>query len=257
MEEKLQEQNSELQQRIRFLHKHYCSMTKISSICRISVEEVEQRLNNMGLLRSKDKTVTETRKSGNRVQILKDGKWIFEHRLIWEQANGTIPDNRVIYQLNNMESDNRIENLIALPKGDKEGLSQARIKRILDLETKSGVIHPSVLDKLGNIPKKVNDYLKSKKKSSRWWTDIEREQYEYRPSSIAKEIYKLFLKKNTQTIDSISKEIFFSSKVWAKKGLAELIAEKVIRTEDQTFILQENEAHPKYIERLKEKHAYN
>lgn len=38
-------------------------------------------------------------------------KWIAEHRAVWEEANGPIPDGYVIHHLNGIKTDNRIENL--------------------------------------------------------------------------------------------------------------------------------------------------
>ena len=38
-------------------------------------------------------------------------KWIAEHRAVWEEANGPIPDGYVIHHVNGDKRDNRIENL--------------------------------------------------------------------------------------------------------------------------------------------------
>ncbi len=40
-----------------------------------------------------------------------------EHRFIWEQAHGKILKGMVIHHINGIRADNRLENLIALPKG--------------------------------------------------------------------------------------------------------------------------------------------
>lgn len=40
---------------------------------------------------------------------------VYEHRLIWEQINGPIPQGWEIHHLNGVKDDNRIENLQALP----------------------------------------------------------------------------------------------------------------------------------------------
>jgi len=39
-----------------------------------------------------------------------------EHRLVFEAANGTLPKGYVVHHLNGVKTDNRLENLIALPQ---------------------------------------------------------------------------------------------------------------------------------------------
>jgi len=67
----------------------------------------------------------------------KDG-YICEHRLIWEKANGSIPEGWHVHHINGVKTDNRLRNLIALPNGEhirKHGLLQkAMKKRICELE---------------------------------------------------------------------------------------------------------------------------
>lgn len=42
---------------------------------------------------------------------LVDGKHVSEHRLVWEEANGPIPDGHVVHHINEDKFDNRLENL--------------------------------------------------------------------------------------------------------------------------------------------------
>lgn len=62
---------------------------------------------------------------------------IFEHRLVWEREyNQTLPDGWVIHHINGKRDDNRIDNLLALPKGKHHYalLIQEKNKRIQKLE---------------------------------------------------------------------------------------------------------------------------
>ena len=45
-----------------------------------------------------------------------DGQRLLEHRYVWEQANGPIPDKWVVHHLNGIKDDNRLENLVAMPR---------------------------------------------------------------------------------------------------------------------------------------------
>ena len=51
------------------------------------------------------------------IQILV-GKYHYalEHRLIWEKANGQIPEGFIIHHLNGIKTDNRLENLICISR---------------------------------------------------------------------------------------------------------------------------------------------
>ena len=41
-----------------------------------------------------------------------------EHKLVWESANGPIPHGWVIHHLNGVKTDNRLENLAAMPRNE-------------------------------------------------------------------------------------------------------------------------------------------
>jgi len=50
------------------------------------------------------------------VYISTDDGYQSQHRYVWEQAHGKLGKGYVIHHINGVRSDNRLENLIALPK---------------------------------------------------------------------------------------------------------------------------------------------
>ena len=50
-------------------------------------------------------------KTNGYIQVMVDGKPVYEHRLIWESANGPIPKGMQIDHINRIRDDNRLENL--------------------------------------------------------------------------------------------------------------------------------------------------
>jgi len=62
-------------------------------------------------------------------------KYVLEHILVWEEVNNkSLPQGWVIHHLNGIPSDNRIENLKALPKRKHSLVLAAKAKRIQELE---------------------------------------------------------------------------------------------------------------------------
>ena len=50
---------------------------------------------------------------------LSNGKW--EHRAVWEEANGPIPEGMQIHHINGKHADNRLENLkVVTPRENKQ-----------------------------------------------------------------------------------------------------------------------------------------
>jgi len=49
------------------------------------------------------------------IEVRINGKQRREHRVVWEKEHGSIPKGWVIHHLNGIRSDNRIENLCAMP----------------------------------------------------------------------------------------------------------------------------------------------
>lgn len=52
--------------------------------------------------------------------LIIDGVAVAEHRYVWEKAKGQIPHGGVIHHLNGLKGDNRLENLLALPRSDHD-----------------------------------------------------------------------------------------------------------------------------------------
>lgn len=70
------------------------------------------------------------------IEITVDKKRYPEHRFIWEQANGKIPKGYIVHHLNGIKDDNRLENLMILPRKHHSPLTitEPYKKRIQELE---------------------------------------------------------------------------------------------------------------------------
>ena len=68
----------------------------------------------------------------------KKGGTIFEHRFVWENHYGSIPEGWIVHHLNGNRSDNRIENLVAMPRKRHSPIIiiETYRKRIIELEKK-------------------------------------------------------------------------------------------------------------------------
>jgi hypothetical protein len=64
--------------------------------------------------------------------------YVYEHILVWEQANGKLPEGFVIHHLNGIRHDNRLSNLSAMPRGQHHYSLYLRTlqQHIRDLEAK-------------------------------------------------------------------------------------------------------------------------
>lgn len=65
-----------------------------------------------------------------------NGKYIREHRYVWENNNGPLPNSWIIHHLNGKKLDNRIENLAAMPRKSHspKSIIEPFRKRIFELE---------------------------------------------------------------------------------------------------------------------------
>ena len=72
-----------------------------------------------------------------------DGRHVFQHILIWERQNGPLPEGYVIHHLNGIKDDNRLENLVALPRGKHHSNLHLKAiqKRICALEEANRVLY--------------------------------------------------------------------------------------------------------------------
>ncbi len=65
-------------------------------------------------------------KSGHIIILKPEGdthkhRYILEHRFMWEQAHGKLPEGYVVHHLNGIKDDNHLENLVALPRSAHSG----------------------------------------------------------------------------------------------------------------------------------------
>lgn len=101
-----------------------------------SEEYIRQKFADYGIpMRRIDTVWRRTNKQGY-VTTHKPRESHLEHRYIWEQANGVMPKGWVIHHLNGIKTDNRLENLLAVPR-EKHGqkvLFSMLVERIKTLE---------------------------------------------------------------------------------------------------------------------------
>jgi len=81
----------------------------------------------------------------NHPRARKGHRYVPEHILVWEQThNRQLPKGWRIHHLNGVKTDNRPENLIALPKAKHDKYIPALKKRIRELEAKVGLLEKAL-----------------------------------------------------------------------------------------------------------------
>ena len=129
--------------RIDKLYDEENSLDAIANLCHMSMRQVHNRLTRSGKINT---VFSEERPSLRKgifmsyngyVRIHINGKWILEHRYIWEKVHGPLPKGWVVHHLNGIKDDNRLVNLFAMPR-DKHSreimLADADRNRICQLE---------------------------------------------------------------------------------------------------------------------------
>ena len=79
------------------------------------------------------------------VRRWKPDGYIYEHRYVWQQANGPIPKGHLIHHINGVKSDNRLENLACVSKQDHNTQTVRAIyqRRIRELESRISELEES------------------------------------------------------------------------------------------------------------------
>ena len=68
--------------------------------------------------------------------------YVYEHILVWEQTHGRrVPKGWMVHHLNGIKTDNRPENLHAMPNGEHVGLAKPYKARVHQLETELRELH--------------------------------------------------------------------------------------------------------------------
>lgn len=74
--------------------------------------------------------------------------WVYEHRYVWEQSHGPIPDGYHVHHVNHVRNDNRIENLelVLGRRHNKDHTQERHNERTLDNRGRRGGMWLAELD---------------------------------------------------------------------------------------------------------------
>lgn len=73
--------------------------------------------------------------------------YVLEHILVWEQVHGKpLPEGWLIHHLNGIKSDNRPQNLVAMPKKKHYIVLVEKAKRIRELEAENTLLRRALED---------------------------------------------------------------------------------------------------------------
>lgn len=82
--------------------------------------------------------------------------YIREHVLVWERANGPLPDGWHVHHKNGIKDDNRIENLEAMPWKKHRELIPELLSRISKLETQNEALKKALAETNCSVAESAN-----------------------------------------------------------------------------------------------------
>lgn len=141
-----------------------------------------------------------------KVQDGKDGKnWAYKHHLVWEEANGKIPDGHVIVFLDGNAQNCELENLKLVSRGNLMKVNHEHGKATVDPEVKELMYNVAELD---STTKEKEEELKKPKKNPMVTKPVKKERV---VSKTKKEIV-------AENIDEIESKVQDPDETWESMG---------------------------------------